>query len=425
MEDILQSLEIYNYWDKLPVDLGVPRPVYSRNLLKYRGNNLIKVLIGQRRVGKSYILKQFIQALIQEEKTNPENILYINFELIAFQEIDDKKKLSNLINDYLKMRRIKKKSPVYFIFDEIQEVAGWEKLLSSLLADKTYLKEIYVTGSNSKLLSSELATYITGRYVNLNIYPLSFEEYLSYSEEKPSKGVFLKYLMDSQLPELLNIDDEQIRSNYIRSIKDSIILKDVVSRYQVQNIDLLEKIFLFIVNNLSNLFSINSLVKKLNSQGYNANAHTVGDYVRYLEEAILITGVQRFDLKGKRILEGEKKYYLTDLGFRHYLFSDFDSGIGKLLENYVYNYLRLNGYEVYVGKLNQYEIDFVATKAKERKYIQVAYLLYDEEVLKREYGNLEKIADNWEKIVISLDDVKFSPRKGIKHFQAWDLASHY
>jgi predicted AAA+ superfamily ATPase len=422
MEDLIQSLEDYNYWKKAPSELGmVKRDLYLKSLLKSCDNNLIKVLIGQRRTGKSYILKQFISALINKEKVNPENILYVNFELTAFQDIDDKKKLSKLIDIYLKERKIKKKSPVYFIFDEIQEVSGWEKVLSSLIADKNYPKEIYITGSNSKLLSSELATYITGRYINIKVYPLSFQEYLNYHDKRASKDIFLKYLLDSQLPELLKIKDEQIRFNYINSIKDSIILKDIVVRYRVQNIALLEKIFLFIIDNLSNLFSINSLVNKLNSQGYSTNAHTLGDYIKYLEEAMIITGVSRYDLKGKKILEGEKKYYLTDLGFRHYLFSDFDSGIGKLLENYIFNYLKLSGYEVYVGKLDQYEIDFIVTKGKEKKYIQVSYLLYGEEVIAREYGNLERIKDNWEKIVISLDDVKLPPRNGIRHLQAWDL----
>ena len=205
------------------------------------------------------------------------------------------------------------------------------------------------------------------------------------------------------------------------SIKDSILLKDIVARYGVSNIDLLEKIFFFLADNIGNLFSLNSLVKKLVSAGYKTNVHTLGDYVHYLEESMLIQGVQRFDVKGKKILDGEKKYYLTDLGFRQYLFSDYDSAYGKILENYVFNYLRQRGYEVHVGKLRQYEIDFIASKGKRKIYVQVAYLLYDDDVIKREFGNLEKIDDHWDKYVISLDDIKMSPRNGIEHLQVWDL----
>ena len=418
---LLQSLNKYNPWDKISLKQGLIRSDYLKALLKYQNNNLIKVLIGQRRVGKSFILKQFIHKLIKRKSVNPENILYVNFEFLEFQSIDSKNKLADLIELFFAMKQVNKKQKVYFIFDEIQEVESWERLLSSILADDTYDKEIYITGSNSKLLSSDLATYITGRHVTLNIFPFSFDEFLSFHKEKRSKNNFLKYVLDSQLPELLNIEDKQIRTNYMMSIKDSILLKDIVARYGVSNIDLLEKIFFFLADNIGNLFSLNSLVKKLVSAGYKTNVHTLGVYVHYLEESMLIQGVQRFDVKGKKILDGEKKYYLTDLGFRQYLFSDYDSAYGKILENYVFNYLRQRGYEVHVGKLRQYEIDFIASKGKRKIYVQVAYLLYDDDVIKREFGNLEKIDDHWDKYVISLDDIKMSPRNGIEHLQVWDL----
>lgn len=410
-----------NFWKSISIDLGSKRDQYLDQLEKLLDNNLIKVLTGQRRVGKSYILKQFIERLIEKRNINPLNILYINFENNDFSFVKNKDDLSELISFYFDVINYDKSQKIYFIFDEIQEVQAWEKLLSSILADHNYQKEIFITGSNSNLLSSELATYITGRYITQAIYPFSYEEFLHYHSLCRSKSSFMNYLSESHLPEMFLLKNENIKLNYMQNIKDSILLRDVVRRYKVQNVDLLEKLFLFLVGNIGGLFSINSIVTKLNLLGYDTNAHTIGNYVKYMEEAFILDGVSRFDIKGKRIFEGDKKYYLNDTGFKQYLFSDFNLELGKTLENYVYNYLKQNNYQVYTGKYSNWEVDFIANNNEERKYIQVTYLLASDDVLKREYGNLEKINDNWEKLVVSMDEIDIKPRNGIKHLKAWEL----
>lgn len=415
------SLEKCNYWKSTSINLGLEREQYLSQLLDSCNNNLIKVLVGQRRSGKSYILKQFIKTLIEKNSINPYNILYINFENQDFSEITNQKELAQLVKLYLSKNEINKDEAIYLIFDEIQEINGWEKLLSSYLADHNFKKEIFITGSNSKLLSSELATYITGRYLTIDVSPFSYQEFLKYNNDKASKESFLKYLLDSQLPEIMVLKDENIKANYIRNIKDSILFRDIVQRYKVQNVALLDKLFLFLVDNIANPFSVNSIVKKLEAEGYESNSHTVGNYIQYMEDAFIFRSISRYDIKGKRILEGEKKYYLNDLGFKKYLFSDYDPGIGKVLENYVFNQLRQSHYQLYIGKVATQEVDFIAINGAEKKYLQVAYLLADDKVIKREYGNLEKIEDNWEKLVISLDDVELKPRNGIKHIRAWEL----
>jgi predicted AAA+ superfamily ATPase len=214
----------------------------------------------------------------------------------------------------------------------------------------------------------------------------------------------------------------ELKRSYIRTIKDSILLNDIVQRFKIQNIDLLEKIFLFLIDNISNLFSINSIEKKIKNLGYKTNAVTLGNYIKYLEYSFLFFSVERYNIKGKKILEGEKKYYLNDLGFRNYLSSSFDPGITKKLENFVFQTLIQKGYSVYVGTIDSdLEVDFVAEKLNQRIYIQVTYLLESKEVIEREYGNLEKIKDNWPKYVVSMDKISINPKNGIKHIKAWDL----
>jgi len=398
------------------------RKKYLDFLIKLAFNNkLIKVLSGQRRAGKSYILRQFIDALIKDHKVSSKNIFYINFEDEELKDIKNKDDLSELIKKYTKERKPDLKKELYLILDEIQEITGWEKLLASYLANTQIQYQIYITGSNSNLLSSELATYITGRYIVQEILPFSYQEFLDYYQLESNQTNLIEYLNSSSLPETFHLNkEEEIIRNYLKAVKDSILLKDIVQRYKVENVALLENLFLFLIDNISNPFSINSINKTLLANNISTNINTLSNYIKYLEESFVLHGVSRYDLKGKKILEGEKKYYLNDLGLRKFLFSKFDLANGKFLENFVYNELRYHGFEVYTGKINDLEIDFVAEKNKKRIYIQVAYLLADEKVIQREFGNLQKIKDNWDKIVISLDPVSMGSVEGIEHKQAWD-----
>jgi predicted AAA+ superfamily ATPase len=398
------------------------RKKYLDFLIKLAFNNkLIKVLSGQRRAGKSYILRQFIDALIKDHKVSSKNIFYINFEDEELKDIKNKDDLSELIKKYTKERKPDLKKELYLILDEIQEITGWEKLLASYLANTQIQYQIYITGSNSNLLSSELATYITGRYIVQEILPFSYQEFLDYYQLESNQTNLIEYLNSSSLPETFHLNkEEEIIRNYLKAVKDSILLKDIVQRYKVENVALLENLFLFLIDNISNPFSINSINKTLLANNISTNINTLSNYIKYLEESFVLHGVSRYDLKGKKILEGEKKYYLNDLGLRKFLFSKFDLANGKFLENFVYNELRYYGFEVYTGKINDLEIDFVAEKNKKRIYIQVAYLLADEKVIQREFGNLQKIKDNWDKIVISLDPLSMGSVEGIEHKQAWD-----
>lgn len=413
----------YNYWDSLPTNLGYIRSDYVSDLQRYLNNNLIKVLQGQRRAGKSYIIRQFIHHLITALGIPAHNILYLNFELEKLNFIKSKDKFSSVVDWFI--TEIAKPGKKYFFFDEIQEVSEWETLISSLLADHTIEVEIFITGSNSHLLSSELATYISGRYICKHIFPFSYQEYLGFYQHANTRNQFIDYLNFTGLPECFRLPDRELQYAFISAMRDTILLKDVVDRYQIQHIALLELLFQFLTDNIGNLFSVNALVRKLASIGHKTNTMTLSNYIHYLENTYLLHGVGRYDIKGKKILEGEKKYYINDLGISNFLSSSFDNRVARQLENYVFTYLIQNGYHVYVGTLPNGEIDFIAEKRNEKRYIQVAYLLAEQKTIEREFGQLERIDDNWPKYVITLDELKLPAKHGILHLQIWDLDTHF
>ena len=419
MKELLNKLKKSNYWHGESVRTGYVRDVYLTKITKYIGNNLIKVIIGQRRVGKSYVLRQIIHGLI-EGGVNPKNIFYLNKEIVDFDSVRDFKDLNTLIELYKKELQVMGK--VYYFLDEVQEIHGWEKIVNSLSQDHKTDAEVFISGSNSHLLSGELSTYLSGRYVDFEVLPFSFKEYCGFYSLKPGRDVLIKYLQTGGLPELFHLTDEEVVQHYVQSLKDTIIVKDIIKRRNVKNVPLLNTVFDYLCDNIGNTFSVNSIVKYLYSHNQKTNYDTISDYVTYLGEAFLVYRVDRFDIKGKTILGGEKKYYINDLSFRNYLFSSFDYGIGKHLENMMYLHYRKNGWNVYVGKGRDMEIDFVIERNGEKKYIQVAHSLSSKRVFDREFGNLEKIRDAYPKEVISMDDgiQEGTNKKGIKHIHAWN-----
>ncbi len=419
----VKNIESCNVWKAPFPHLGQRRPLYLDKIKKYLGTRLIKVWSGQRRSGKSYLMRQWIQTLISEHQVPVSNILYLNFELESLSFIKSAKNLSDVIKWYLKTYA--QSGPVYLFFDEIQEIDQWEKMVTSYGADPYRHFEIYLTGSNSKLLSSELATYLTGRYVEQEVFPFSFNEYCEYEGTSPDKSALIGYLQGSGIPELFQLPDDDSKRSFLRAVRSGILLKDIVQRFSIKEPQLLETVFHFLTDNIGNLFSVNALVRKLKSIGIQTNTMTLSKYIDCLESAFLIFGVPRYDVKGKRILEGERKYYLNDLGFRNYFSSGFDPGLSKQLENHLYKSLRMAGFQTYVGKMGDLEIDFIAEKGTQKIYVQVAYLLTDATVVAREYGNLEKIKDQWPKLVVSLDDMKLPSREGIEHLQAWHAESYF
>ena len=418
MSNTIEKLERHNYWHGESMRTGIPRQAYQDRIASFSGNRLIKVLIGQRRTGKSYILRQFIQSLIGRG-VNPHNIFYLDKEHLDFADLTNSRELDQLIHLYLNRLAIEGK--VYLLLDEVQEISGWEKLVSSYAQDNRQEYELFVTGSNSHMLSSELGTYLSGRHVPIDVFPLSFPEFIVGYGVQPDKSGLLAYLRQGGLPELMNLETDEARRHYVMALRDSILLNDIVKKFGVQDVSLLERLFHFVCSNIGSLFSVNRLVKHLNSSGAKTNFETLSRYVDHLERALLIHECSRYDIRGKDILSGSRKYYVNDLAFREHLTPGFDPGLSRRLENCMYLHFRAQGYEVHVGTHRDREVDFVVEKGDERAYVQVCYLLADESIIEREYRSLETIRDSFPKTVISMDDVQFGTRNGIRHHLAWEV----
>jgi hypothetical protein len=363
-------------------------------------------------------LRQIILSLISKG-VNPKNIFYINKEYTDFDFITSYTELEDLILTY--QQELIPKGKIYLFIDEVQRIAGWERLVNSYSQNYTRHYEIFISGSNSQLLSTELATLLSGRYIQFQILPFSYLEYISIKKATNTKENFLTYLQSGGLPELFQLPNDETKRHYLSAIKDTVLLHDILQRYNIKDIRLLEDIFSFLVNNASNLISINSIVKYFAGKSRKTNYETVANYISYLQNTFLIHQVDRFSIKGKDILAGTHKYYINDLAFKNYLYSGFEYGFGYMLENLVYLQLINAGYYVYTGYLRNKEIDFVATKGNKTIYIQVAYLLIDKITIDHEYSNLASIPDNYEKFVLSLDDMQLPDKNGIKHVLAWKL----
>jgi predicted AAA+ superfamily ATPase len=416
---VIEVLKKYNYWADEEIQSGYYRATYMDKISRYLHNRLVKVILGQRRVGKSYLLRMMIKHLIKNRGVPRNNILYINKDIAGLDFIDTSTQLIDVVNKFHQV--MKPRGKVYIFLDEVQEIKNWEKAVNSFSQDYTSDYEVFITGSNANLLSAELSTFLAGRYIDFEVFPFGYEEYVGFHHWQRDKDTFLTYLKNGGIPESCSLEDPEMKKNYLANLKDSIVLRDMVRRHNIRDVYLLEKLINFMIDSIGSFFSINKVVNYLKSNGYKCNAETIGNYIGYMKEAFFIHEVERFDIKGKRILSSEKKYYLNDLGFKYFLSSSFDFGVGKYLENAVFLDLKRKGYRVYTGTLPAREIDFIAEKDKERKYIQVCYLLADDAVVEREFGNLQQIADHYEKVVVSLDDVNLGNREGIKHVQAWEF----
>ena len=385
-----------------------PRKYYLEKIKPFVNKQIIKVILGQRRVGKSYFLLQIKDFILSQTDAN---VIYINKERLEFKDIVDYQTLY----DYVKQHSEAKKLNVLFL-DEVQEISGFERALRSLLAEGNY--DIYITGSNSRLLSGELASILTGRFVQITMFPLTYAEFLEFHGLADSFESFDKYLIFGGMPYLINLPLEQDATReYLQNLYQSILLKDVVQRFKVRNVDFLQRLAQFIALNVGSYISAKRIRDYLKSQGINISVNLVLDYLHYLETAFLVSRVKRFDLQGKQVLEVGEKVYFTDFGLRNSITDYRPEDVNKALENVVYNQLRVLGYQVFVGKLKDLEIDFIAKRGEEKIYLQVAYSLSDEKVIDREFGNLQKIKDNYPKYVITNDTVSFGIREGIKHLK--------
>lgn len=418
MEEYFAALKKYNFWEGNVPELGYYRKDYTDKILAYTGSKLVKVLVGQRRTGKSYILRQIAHKLI-EGGVDPRNIFYVNKEFTDFDFISGYKDLEVLLNLY--REKLKPEGKVWLFIDEVQNISGWEHFVNSHSQDFVDSYEIFISGSNSKMLSMELATLLSGRYVNFEIFPFSYAEFTGITQKEVKKQSYIDYLEGGALPELFVLPNDETKRNYISAIKDTVLLRDIIQRHSIKDPKLLEDVFIYLVNNASNLVSIVNIVNYFKSNGRKTTYDTVANYISYIEDTFMIHKVERYDIRGKETISGNCKYYINDLSFKNYLYPGFGYGVGYKLENLVYLELRRAGYEVYVGAMRDKEVDFVAKKGDRLIYLQSTYLLVDELTTIREYAPLETIADNYEKAVVSLDDISLPSNKGIRHIQAWKL----
>ena len=385
----------------------IKRNLYFNQIEPFIGSGLIKVLTGQRRVGKSYVLLQLMDEI---RKRDPKaRIIYINKEDYRFESIKSHEDLM----EYLKSKSNKGKKHYLFI-DEIQEIKNFEIALRSLYAIDDW--DIYCTGSNATLLSGELATYLSGRYVQIRIYALNYKEFLQFHSLTDSAETFMKYIRFGGMPHLINLRQEDwVVYEYLRNIQDTIVLRDIVARFNVRNIHFLQDLIFYLADIMGSIVSAKRISDYLKSQRINLSPKLVLEYLSYLETVYFVERVKRTEIVGRKIFEIGDKFYFEDLGMRHALIPFQQKDIGKVLENIVFLHLKASSYQVYVGKQGDREIDFVAEKNEEKIYIQVAYLITNENTHKREFGNLLTIPDNQPKIVVSMDETATGNYKGIEH----------
>ena len=384
------------------------REMYLSRIRGFYDSDLVKILVGIRRCGKSVILKQIMNEL-KEKKIDEKHIIYVNFELIEFEELQDYKKL----NTYIKEKVVDDKK--YYVFlDEIQKVEKFEDVVNSLRASIDNIS-IFITGSNSKLLSNELSTVLSGRYVLFNIYPLSYKEFIEITKKQAkSEESFWDFVKWGGLPNRTQFTDESNIKDYLHSVFDSIILRDVVERLGLKDTVLFDLLLQYIVDTTGRQFSAENVIKFLKSEGKSVSTETLYMYLDALCKALIIKKIYRYDIHGKAILKTLNKYYMTDLGIAQIKNNNFEINKSFAIENVVYNELLERGYDVYIGKTKDGEIDFIATKTDEKIYIQVAYFLADDSVIDREFGAFKNIEDNYPKYVLTMDKSNFS-QNGIIH----------
>ena len=384
------------------------REIYLSRIRGFYDSDLVKILVGIRRCGKSVILKQIMNEL-KENGVDTEHIIYVNFEFIEYEDLQDYKEL----NKYIKEKIIDEKK--YYVFlDEIQKVEKFEEVVNSLRASIENIS-IFITGSNSKLLSNELSTVLSGRYVLFNIYPLCYKEFIELTgKDGKSDETFWNFVKWGGLPNRTQFTDESNIKDYLHSVFDSIILRDVVDRLGLKDTVLFDLLLQYIVDITGREFSAENVIKFLKSEGKSVSTETLYIYLDALCKALLIKKIYRYDIHGKAILKTLNKYYMTDLGIAQIKNNNFEINKSFAIENVVYNELLIRGYDAYIGKTKKGEIDFIATNDEEKLYFQVAYLVEQPKTEAREFGVYKEINDNYPKYVLSLDKADFS-KDGIIH----------
>lgn len=393
------------------------RSDYVEKILSFVDMDVIKVITGIRRCGKSVIMKQVQEALLQKG-IKEQQMIYYNFESFLNDNLLDAKKLYQAIHEQAQNTEGK----VYIFLDEIQNVYDWQRCINSLQVDIAC--DIYLTGSNANLLSGELATYIAGRFVEIKVTPFSFREYVdSVIERGRSESVsvlFQEYVQYGGMPFVCYLEDKSKFQEYMGGIYNSVLLNDIITRHRIRSIEGLERILRYAIDNTGRLFSANGISKYLKNERLNISVDTVLNYLRFSQDALLLYKASKHSLEGKELLKTQEKYYICDHGFKEYLYGSNQRDIELVLENIVYMEMVRRGYDVSVGSIMNKEIDFICQKGKERCYLQVTYLMASKETREREFSPLLAIQDNYPKYVLSLDEFSFSDA-GIIHCNIKDF----
>lgn len=395
----------------------IPRPQYIEKIAGLINRSMMLILVGQRRVGKSKVLELFKEWLKQNRQEA--NIVYINKEFQEFRDIATAEQLY----DYV-ISRMPEGGENYLLIDEVQDIENYENALRSLHAENRC--QVIATGSNAYIFSSELGTRLAGRYIEIKIYNLSYLEFLQFHKMEDSDRALMHYIMMGGLPGLLAFKAEEKSqiNDYLEGVYNTVLVKDIVSREKVRNVTQLENVIRYVADNIGKPLSVANIVRFLTSKGEKISDETVSNYLKYLRDSFLALPVKRFDIHGKLLLETNNKLYFSDHGIRNHLCEpDIRGSIEKVMENVVWNHLRRQGFDVTVGILRAGEIDFVATRAEQRIYVQVTYLLASDETVKREFGNLAAIQDNYPKYVVSMDPLcgGFGEYPGIRHINLRDF----
>lgn len=400
----------------------IKREMYLKKIRDSYDSELIKIIVGVRRSGKSVLMMQIIEEL-KERGIKEDHIIYINFEDYDYTDYTKPKEF----NEYVK-EKIKDKEKYYLFFDEIQNVEDFEKVINSFRA--TMNVSIFITGSNSKVLSGDLSTYLAGRYISIKIMPFTFSEYLELQENqqivKNKDEAFLEYVEWGGMPQIYNSTSVQERKMYLRDLYNTVILKDIIERNSIKDVNLLNRVIQFIMENIGGVISANSITKFLKSDNITTSVDTILNYIEYINNSMIVNKVNRYNIRGKLVMTLLEKYYLVDLGLLQLKSSPIEKKVGGRLENVVYNELIARGYDVYIGKTDNGEIDFVVDDFGNRFYIQVADYLSSDEVIEREFGAYRNVADNFPKYVITMDKMNYS-RDGIIHKNIidWLLEKEY
>ena len=400
----------------------IKRELYLNQIERMIDKEPVKIITGVRRSGKTYLLKS-IQEELENRGIKKENIFLISFESMKYNKIENFKQLDECIVNLTENT----KGKVYLLFDEMQNVENWEKSINACRVDLDC--DIYITGSNSELLSGEMATLISGRYYQINIYPFSFAEFIQYKKEiektetNDLEELFKEYVEYGGMPPIQQVA-AQDKYSYLSDIYNTILLKDIVTRHNIRNTDMLNRILDYVIMNLGKNFSAGNIEKYMKHERRKISKDTILDYLLYSKNACFIHQVQREDIKGKKVLKHNEKYFLVDHGFYQAKYGEIEN-MGSILENIVYIELLRRGYDVKIGMINEKEIDFVCTRDKEKIYIQVTYQLESDKTIEREFSGLAKINDNFDKYVLSMDKMDFSG-SGLKHRNIIDfLTSDY